>query len=190
MIFLLSCMVYYLSDTFFSLLIFTIQYFLTHCVAKTMFAWILLWWKNQSKHTINSMDQSGKKKAKSFLCNIVPDELLMSFGVMGGYMQPQGHVQVLLNMLEFGNNPQKALDLPRICLGAGVRSVTCSLLWVIYFQVSVILTHNCWIKRHEVAEWVCLNAYNRDICVILVVFLLVAKTSLTFDFVTYWMKER
>ncbi|BFZ03112.1 hypothetical protein BsWGS_06151 [Bradybaena similaris] len=49
------------------------------------------------------------------------DELLMSFGVMGGYMQPQGHVQVLLNMLEFENNPQTALDLPRICLGAGVR---------------------------------------------------------------------
>ncbi|CAK8675222.1 glutathione hydrolase-like YwrD proenzyme [Clavelina lepadiformis] len=46
-------------------------------------------------------------------------KLVLSFGVMGGFMQPQGHVQVLLNMKLFGMDPQQALDAPRFLVGSG-----------------------------------------------------------------------
>ena len=41
------------------------------------------------------------------------EEPFMSYGVMGGAMQPQGHVQVLLNLLVFGMDIQQAIDAAR-----------------------------------------------------------------------------
>ena len=46
-------------------------------------------------------------------------ELLGPFGVMGGAMQPQGHFQVVLRLVDHGDDPQAALDAPRWRVGAG-----------------------------------------------------------------------
>ncbi|KAJ5579590.1 uncharacterized protein N7459_005575 [Penicillium hispanicum] len=54
----------------------------------------------------------------ALVTNVADGSLHSIYGVMGGFMQPQGHVQVLLNMLAFGYHPQAALDSPRICIKA------------------------------------------------------------------------
>jgi gamma-glutamyltranspeptidase / glutathione hydrolase len=46
-------------------------------------------------------------------------ELWASFGVMGGFMQPQGHFQVISAMVDDDLNPQEALNRPRFCLESG-----------------------------------------------------------------------
>lgn len=49
----------------------------------------------------------------------------LSYGVMGGDMQPQGHTQVLLNMIDFGMHVQKAGEMPRFrhsASGVGIES--------------------------------------------------------------------
>ena len=49
------------------------------------------------------------------------EEPWLAFGVMGGAIQPQGHVQVLLNLLEFGMDLQEAIDAPRFRHFDGLR---------------------------------------------------------------------
>jgi len=47
----------------------------------------------------------------------------MPFGVMGGAYQPNGHVRVLTNMVDYGMDPQAALDAPRCFSDAGTMLV-------------------------------------------------------------------
>lgn len=60
--------------------------------------------------------QPGKRPFHTIIPAFVMNdgEPLMSFGVMGGSMQPQGHVQIIVNMLDFGMNLQEAGDAARV----------------------------------------------------------------------------
>ena len=65
----------------------------------------------------------GKRPRHSILPSMLfqGDNLRMSFGCMGANMQPQGQVQILLNMIDRGMNPQQAIDASRVRVLDGCR---------------------------------------------------------------------
>ena len=64
-------------------------------------------------HTIIPAFVTRTRQERGVLRSAAGEEPWLSFGVMGGAMQPQGHVQVLLNLLVFGMDPQQAVDAAR-----------------------------------------------------------------------------
>lgn len=69
--------------------------------------------------SLDEKDANALQPGKRSYHTIIPGFLLKDgkavgpFGVMGGYMQPQGHVQVVMNYVDFHLDPQQALDAPR-----------------------------------------------------------------------------
>ncbi len=61
-------------------------------------------------------------------------DLFASYGVMGGFMQPQGHAQVAINLIDDALDPQAALDRSRFCIDDGTAGGAVALEEGIPFQ--------------------------------------------------------
>ncbi|HXM82035.1 MAG TPA: gamma-glutamyltransferase family protein [Burkholderiales bacterium] len=65
----------------------------------------------------------GKRPYQTIIPGFVTQngQPVMSFGVMGGTMQPQGHAQVMVRIADYGQNPQAACDGPRFRIVQGME---------------------------------------------------------------------
>ncbi|HEY9380786.1 MAG TPA: gamma-glutamyltransferase, partial [Burkholderiales bacterium] len=65
----------------------------------------------------------GKRPFQTIIPGFVTrnGEAVMSLGLMGGTMQPQGHVQLMVRMADYGQSPQSAIDAPRFRVDEGLE---------------------------------------------------------------------
>jgi gamma-glutamyltranspeptidase/glutathione hydrolase len=70
---------------------------------------------SMDKNHMNAL-KGGKRPFHTIIPAFVTknDEPYISFGLMGGAMQPQGHAQIIINLVDFKMNLQEAGDAPRI----------------------------------------------------------------------------
>ncbi|ODN99122.1 gamma-glutamyltransferase [Cryptococcus amylolentus CBS 6273] len=84
--------------------------------------------------------EGGKRPYHTIIPAMVTqgDQLYMSFGVMGGAMQPQGHLQTFLNVVHQSHHAQAALDSKRFCIGGSPAPSSSS---VPYYNDHVAIEH-------------------------------------------------
>ena len=78
------------------------------------------------KEGYNNTYEPGKRPFHTIIPAFITKDgaPLMSFGVMGGDFQPQGHAQIVMNMVDYGMNVQEAGDAPRWDHSGGSSPVT------------------------------------------------------------------
>ena len=77
--------------------------------------------KASSMSVFHPLPSTEEGRGEGMTANLTVSDIepVMSYGVMGANMQPQGHMQTLVRMLDYGQSPQAACDAPRWRYNAG-----------------------------------------------------------------------